>query len=66
MSITGQLYSVLFKKNYAMLATVFGAGFAFEMGFNTGMNKLWDHHNRGRQWKDIRHKYVEAAEEEDE
>ena len=52
-------------------------------GFNTGMNKLWDHHNRGvclisivetiglltsvqRQWKDIRHKYVEAAEEEEE
>ena len=50
-------------------------------GFNQGMNKLWDWNNRGvspgidtdrsvliegqRQWKDIRHKFIEAAEEEE-
>ncbi|PHH89808.1 hypothetical protein CDD83_5214 [Cordyceps sp. RAO-2017] len=65
MSLGSQIYSTFFKKNYAMLAAVFGAGFAFEMGFNSSMNRFWDNHNRGRQWKDIRSRYVESAEEDD-
>ncbi|CAI0649136.1 unnamed protein product [Colletotrichum noveboracense] len=35
-------------------------------GFNGAMNKYWDYLNRGRQWKDIRARYVEAADEDDE
>ncbi|KID77291.1 E3 ubiquitin-protein ligase ubr11, partial [Metarhizium brunneum ARSEF 3297] len=35
-------------------------------GFNNGVNKWWDNHNRGRQWKDIRSKYVEETAEDDE
>lgn len=27
--------------------------------FDQGTDKLWDNLNKGRQWKDIRHKYVE-------
>ncbi|KAK0383351.1 hypothetical protein NLU13_9264 [Sarocladium strictum] len=65
MSISSQIYSTLFRKNYAMLGAVFAASFAFELGFNDGMNKIWDSINRGRQWKDIRHKYVQDAEEEE-
>ncbi|KAH7133597.1 cytochrome b-c1 complex subunit 9 [Dactylonectria macrodidyma] len=65
MAITSRLYSSLFRSNYLMLATVFSAGFAWEVGFNNVMNKIWDSHNQGRQWKDIRHKFIEAAEEED-
>ncbi|KJZ76632.1 hypothetical protein HIM_03968 [Hirsutella minnesotensis 3608] len=65
MSLGSQIYSSIFKKNSAMLVAVFGAGFAFEMGFNSTMNKLWDNMNRGRQWKDIRHKYAEGAEDEE-
>ncbi|KAI0432133.1 ubiquinol-cytochrome C reductase [Xylaria sp. FL1042] len=53
------LYNALFRRNYQMLGFVFGAAFAFEMAYDTGMNKLWDSINRGRQWKDIRHRYVE-------
>ncbi|KAI0482331.1 cytochrome b-c1 complex subunit 9 [Xylariaceae sp. FL0804] len=60
------LYNVLFRRNFQMLAVVFGAGFAFEMAFNTGMNKLWDNMNKGRQWKDIRERYVQAEEAEEE
>ncbi|KAF7553258.1 hypothetical protein G7Z17_g3782 [Cylindrodendrum hubeiense] len=56
----------LFRSNYLMLAAVFTTGFAWELGFNNTMDKIWDSHNRGRQWKDIRHKYVEDAEEDDE
>ncbi|KAJ3525945.1 hypothetical protein NM208_g11418 [Fusarium decemcellulare] len=56
----------LFSTNYLMLATVFTAGFAWEVGFNNVMDKAWDNYNRGRQWKDIRHKFLEGAEEDEE
>ncbi|KAJ4309820.1 qcr9 subunit 9 of the ubiquinol cytochrome-c reductase complex [Fusarium piperis] len=52
-----------------MLATVFTAGFAWEVGFNNVMDKVWDNHNRGwlqRQWKDIRHKFIEGGDEDEE
>ncbi|KZL76026.1 ubiquinol-cytochrome C reductase [Colletotrichum tofieldiae] len=58
--------TALFKNNFSMLGFVFATGFAFELGFNGAMNKYWDHLNRGRQWKDIRHKYVEAADDDEE
>ncbi|OHE90813.1 ubiquinol-cytochrome C reductase [Colletotrichum orchidophilum] len=58
--------SAIFKNNFSMLGFVFATGFAFEMGFNGAMNKYWDYLNRGRQWKDIRHKYVEAADDDEE
>ncbi|CEF73282.1 unnamed protein product [Fusarium graminearum] len=56
----------LFSTNYLMLATVFSAGFAWEIGFNNVMDKVWDNHNRGRQWKDIRHKFIEGGDEDEE
>ncbi|KAF4981247.1 hypothetical protein FZEAL_2911 [Fusarium zealandicum] len=55
-----------FSTNYLMLATVFTAGFAWEVGFNNVMDKVWDNYNRGRQWKDIRHKFVEGGDEDEE
>ncbi|KAK2072877.1 hypothetical protein P8C59_007206 [Phyllachora maydis] len=59
------IFEGLFRKNYVMLGVVFAGAFAFEVGYDTAMNKLWDKINRGRQWKDIRHKYVQGAEEEE-
>ncbi|KAF5562058.1 Ca2+-transporting ATPase [Fusarium napiforme] len=56
----------LFSTNYLMLATVFTAGFAWEIGFNNVMDKIWDNNNRGRQWKDIRHKFLEGGDEDEE
>ncbi|KAI0175670.1 ubiquinol-cytochrome C reductase [Hypoxylon sp. FL1284] len=53
------LHSALFRRNWQMLGAVFGGAFAFEMAYDTGMNKLWDSINKGRQWKDIRSRYVE-------
>ncbi|KAL2757120.1 hypothetical protein ACRALDRAFT_2034342 [Sodiomyces alcalophilus JCM 7366] len=62
---TRSLYTALFKNNYSMLAFVFGAGFAFEVGFNSLADKYWDHLNKGRQWKDIRARYVEGGDDEE-
>ncbi|KAI0512465.1 cytochrome b-c1 complex subunit 9 [Xylaria bambusicola] len=53
------LYNALFRRNYQMLGVVFAGAFVFEMAYDTGMNKIWDNMNRGRQWKDIRHRYVD-------
>ncbi|OAA79465.1 Ubiquinol-cytochrome C reductase, UQCRX/QCR9-like protein [Akanthomyces lecanii RCEF 1005] len=58
-------HSAIFRNNFTMLTAVFTAGFAFEIGFNQTMNKIWDNNNRGRQWKDIRHKYVEETEDDE-
>ncbi|GAB1310059.1 Cytochrome b-c1 complex subunit 9, mitochondrial [Madurella fahalii] len=66
-----------------MLGVVFAGAFAFEVGYDNLMNRIWDNHNRGvriphcdfavsewntdteeqRQWKDIRHKYVDGSDE---
>uniref|UniRef100_A0A093V8P8 Complex III subunit 9 n=1 Tax=Talaromyces marneffei PM1 TaxID=1077442 RepID=A0A093V8P8_TALMA len=39
--------------------------FACEVAFDTASNKIWDTMNRGRQWKDIRHQYIQKAEEDE-
>jgi len=62
--ITTGIYNALFRKNTLMLGTVFFSAFAIEIAFDTGSNKVWDALNKGRQWKDIKQKYMEAAEEE--
>ncbi|KAH8762502.1 ubiquinol-cytochrome C reductase [Diaporthe sp. PMI_573] len=59
------IYNVLFRSNYAMLATVFAGAFGFQMAYDVSTTKFWDNMNRGRQWKDIKHKYLEGAEEEE-
>ncbi|KAL8642351.1 MAG: hypothetical protein Q9228_000936 [Teloschistes exilis] len=57
--------STLFRRNVVFLTTVFVGAFAFEIGFDTTLTKWWDWNNKGRQWKDIRHKYIESEEEEE-
>ncbi|TGZ83004.1 ubiquinol-cytochrome C reductase [Ascodesmis nigricans] len=59
MTITNSIYNVLFRRNYVFVGAVFASAFAFEMGFDTISDKVWDNLNKGRQWKDIRHRYVE-------
>ncbi|KAI8954290.1 ubiquinol-cytochrome C reductase [Xylaria longipes] len=59
MAAARPLYNAFFRSNIQMLGVVFASAFAFEMVYDTGMNKVWDSLNRGRQWKDIRSRYVE-------
>ncbi|KAL1884287.1 hypothetical protein VTK73DRAFT_3271 [Phialemonium thermophilum] len=66
MSSTSTIYNIFFRRNWAMLGTVFVSAFAFQLGYDSTMNKIWDNINRGRQWKDIRSKYVQGGEEDDE
>ncbi|KAL1629469.1 Cytochrome b-c1 complex subunit 9, mitochondrial [Diplodia seriata] len=36
----------------------------WDRSFDSASDKVWDSINRGRQWKDIKHKYVEGGDDE--
>ncbi|KAJ5923620.1 ubiquinol-cytochrome C reductase [Penicillium verhagenii] len=59
------VFRTLFRKNAVYLTAIFAGAFAFELSFDTASNKIWDSWNAGRQWKDIKPRYLVAAEEED-
>ncbi|KAL2057982.1 hypothetical protein ABVK25_001599 [Lepraria finkii] len=61
--IASGLYNSIFRRNVVFLSAVFAGAFTFEIGFDQTLNRFWDWNNQGRQWKDIRHKYVESDEE---
>ncbi|KAI0091854.1 ubiquinol-cytochrome C reductase UQCRX/QCR9-like protein [Irpex rosettiformis] len=60
MSIANTFYNVFVKRNSVYVTTIFAGAFAFGVGFDLGVTSFWDRWNQGKQWKDIRHKYVEA------
>ncbi|CAL8579064.1 hypothetical protein XPA_004827 [Xanthoria parietina] len=45
--IASGLYNALFRRNVVFLTTVFAGAFAFEIGFDTGLTKIWDWNNKG-------------------
>ncbi|KAJ5627202.1 UQCRX/QCR9 like ubiquinol-cytochrome C reductase family protein [Penicillium herquei] len=65
MPISNAIYTSLFRKNAVYLTAIFASAFAFEMSFDTASNKIWDSWNAGRQWKDIKPRYLVKDEEED-
>ncbi|KAF2417646.1 ubiquinol-cytochrome C reductase [Tothia fuscella] len=63
--LSSGIYNTFFRSNFIMLSTVFAGAFGVQMAFDTASTKVWDQVNAGRQWKDIKAQYVQAAEEED-
>ncbi|THV05506.1 ubiquinol-cytochrome C reductase [Dendrothele bispora CBS 962.96] len=63
MPLSATIYNTIFKRNSIYVATVFSAAFAFGISFDAGVQSFWDKWNQGKQWKDIRDKYVQDAEE---
>ncbi|KAJ7781496.1 ubiquinol-cytochrome C reductase [Mycena metata] len=64
MAFSTTLYNTFFQRNSVFFSTVFAGAFVFGIGFDTGVTAFYDRWNRGKQWKDIRHKYSETAAEE--
>ncbi|EON65514.1 hypothetical protein W97_04752 [Coniosporium apollinis CBS 100218] len=56
--------STLIRKNTVFLGTIFLGAFAIQMGFDTAADRIWDTINRGRQWKDIKKRYIEHDDDE--
>ncbi|OTB02137.1 hypothetical protein M426DRAFT_206341 [Hypoxylon sp. CI-4A] len=47
MAAAAPFYNAFFRRNWQMLGVVFGSAFAFEMAYDTTMNRVWDSLNRG-------------------
>jgi ubiquinol-cytochrome c reductase subunit 9 len=68
-------YNSLVKRNSVYVTSIFAAAFGFGVAFDVGVTSFWDRWNKGvrrsssyarcplmslqKQWKDIRHKYIE-------
>ncbi|KAI0676950.1 ubiquinol-cytochrome C reductase UQCRX/QCR9-like protein [Trametes maxima] len=61
MSLANAFYNTLVRRNSVYVPTIFAGAFAFSIGFDLGVTQFWDTWNKGKQWKDIRAKYVEDA-----
>ncbi|KAI0688559.1 ubiquinol-cytochrome C reductase [Cytidiella melzeri] len=64
MSLANTFYNVFVKRNSVYVTSIFAGAFAFGIGFDVGVTSFWDKWNQGKQWKDIRAKYVESASED--
>ncbi|KAL1590570.1 hypothetical protein WHR41_00620 [Cladosporium halotolerans] len=62
--VLGGIYNTVIRSNGVFLSAIFVGAFATNLAFDTGSNALWDSINRGRQWKDIKHRYMESEDEE--
>ncbi|KAI0332500.1 ubiquinol-cytochrome C reductase UQCRX/QCR9-like protein [Cubamyces sp. BRFM 1775] len=61
MSLANTFYNAFVKRNSVFVPTIFAGAFAFSIGFDLGISQVWDTWNKGKQWKDIREKYVQDA-----
>ncbi|KAI9300747.1 cytochrome b-c1 complex subunit 9 [Cunninghamella echinulata] len=55
--ITRTIYNTVFKKNSVFVTSIFVSAIAFEVAYDSTTSKIWDNLNKGKQWKDIKHKY---------
>ncbi|KAF7716655.1 Uncharacterized protein PECH_008226 [Penicillium ucsense] len=60
------LSRTIIRRNAVFLTTIFAGAFAFELSFDTASNKIWDTWNAGRQWKDIKPRYLTQGDEDEE
>ncbi|ODV69166.1 hypothetical protein HYPBUDRAFT_152324 [Hyphopichia burtonii NRRL Y-1933] len=57
--------SSLFKRNSVYVATIFGGAFAFQGFFDVAVTKWYEGHNRGKLWKDVKGKFLEGGDEDE-
>lgn len=58
--------SALFKRNSVYVATILGGAFAFQGFFDVGVNKWYENHNKGKLWKDVKGRFLEGGDDDDE
>ncbi|CAN6628128.1 cytochrome b-c1 complex subunit 9, mitochondrial [Trichomonascus vanleenenianus] len=65
MSFYTTIYNTVFKRNSIFVGTVFLASFAYDAAFHKTFDAIFDSLNTGKQWKDIRHRYVTKDEDDE-
>ena len=48
------------KQHHRKKPKSFNSHIHFISAFDTGADWIWENHNKGKLWKDIKHKYEEA------
>ncbi|XP_012250639.2 cytochrome b-c1 complex subunit 9 [Athalia rosae] len=56
---TTTLYNVVCRRTSTFALVIIGGTFVFERGYDVVTRSIFDSINRGKQWKDIKHKYEE-------
>jgi len=54
------LYTGLFKRTSTFTLAICVGAVGFERGFDAFADYLWETKNKGKLWKDIKHKYEDA------
>ncbi|KAL2679873.1 ubiquinol-cytochrome C reductase [Phyllosticta citricarpa] len=62
---TNDCASTIIKRNYIFVSTVFVGAFGLQLAFDTASDSLWNNINKGRQWKDIKHQYLEKEDDDE-
>ncbi|XXZ99781.1 qcr9 subunit 9 of the ubiquinol cytochrome-c reductase complex [Meyerozyma guilliermondii] len=60
------MLSGLFQRNSIFVATIFAGAFAFESSFDVAVTKWYENHNKGKLWKDVKGKFIEGGDDDDE
>nr|ACO15373.1 Cytochrome b-c1 complex subunit 9 [Caligus clemensi] len=59
------LYNAIFKRSSTFFLTIALGSIFAERGFDALTDYVWDTNNKGKLWKDIKHKYEVEIEEEE-
>ncbi|KAM9451392.1 cytochrome b-c1 complex subunit 9 [Clarias gariepinus] len=57
MALARNIYNLLFKRTSTFAVTIMVGAVFFERVFDQGGDALFEGLNRGKLWKDIKHKY---------
>ena len=59
MGFTSLIYNTVARRTSTFVLAVGVSAFAFERGFDTFSDWIWENNNKGKLWKDIKLKYEE-------
>ncbi|XP_075900882.1 cytochrome b-c1 complex subunit 9 [Nelusetta ayraudi] len=63
MSLTQSVYHLLFRRTSTFAITIMVGAVFFERLFDHGGDAIFEHMNRGKLWKHIKHNYENKDEE---
>lgn len=65
MSFGTSIYNAIFRRNSVFVGSIFITAFFTDIVFNKAADAYFDKVNAGKQWKDIRDKYIQPGDEDE-
>ncbi|XP_015607795.1 cytochrome b-c1 complex subunit 9 [Cephus cinctus] len=57
MGVSTLLYNAVFKRTSTFAVAILASAFFFERGLDVACDSIFENINKGKLWKDIKHKY---------